>query len=326
MEDVVIISGTSHFGLARKIAKELGKSCYLPKAYFYGTGDFELVLTCNVRRKKVFIIQTFLPDHNKVCHHFLETLLLINAAYKASAAEVNLVVPHLGWDQSDKKWTGRMPIAGEVVAGVFHYVGAHRYVGIHFHSPQFPGFFPMSCVVDHLVADKILIEEVVQTELNQDAVLVAGDLGFSSMARKIGEKINTPVINVEKQRISGSEVKIHRIYGGSIKGKRVLLWDDKIVKGTTMGAVMRALAEREPKSFVIVVTHGLFTKATINNLKHPLLEEIIVTDTVPHSRCIKKSLPIKEVSVAPLLADAIREISIKGGSVSQLFEGSTIES
>lgn len=324
MEDVVIISGTSHFGLAQKIAKELGKPCFLPKVCFYGTGDFELVLPCNVRRRKVFIIQTFLPDRQKVCYHFLETLFLINAAYKASAAEVNLVVPHLGWDQSDKKWKGRMPMAGEVVAGTFHYVGAQRYVGIHFHSPQFPGFFPLSCVVDHLVADKVLIEKVVQEKLNQSAVLVAGDLGFSSMARKIGERIGTPVINVEKERISGNEVKIHRIYGGSIKGKRVLLWDDKIVKGTTMGAVMRALAEREPESFVIVVTHGLFSKDTIANLKHPLLEKIIVTDTVPHSRIVKTLLPIEEVSVASLLADAIREISIKGGSVSQLFEGSTV--
>jgi ribose-phosphate pyrophosphokinase len=325
MEDVVIISGTSHFGLARRVARLLGKECFLPKIYCYGTGDFEAVLPCNVRRKKVFIIQTFLPDRNKVCYHYLETLLLLNAAHKASASEVNLVVPHLGWDQSDKKWTGRMSIAGEVIAGTFHYVGAHRYIGLHFHSPQFPGFFPMSCIVDHLVADKVLIEYVLEQGLNENAVLVAGDLGFSSMARKISERIGTPVINVEKERISGNEVVIHRIYGGSIKGKRVILWDDKIVRGTTMGAVIRGLAKREPESFIIIATHGLFTSTTIRNLSHSLVERVIITDTVPHSRIVKTSLPFTEVSIAQLLADAIREISIKGGSVSQLFEGSTIK-
>ncbi|MCD6429517.1 ribose-phosphate pyrophosphokinase [bacterium] len=323
MERVVIISGTSHFGLANSVAERLGKECLLPKIFYYGTGDFEVVLPENVRRKLVFVIQSLLPSRRSACYHFLEALMIINAAHKASAEEVNVVVPHLGWDQSDKKWTGRMPIAGELIAAMFHWAGAKRYVGVHFHSPQFPGFFPMECVVDHLVADKLLIDYVTEQGLNRDAVLVAGDLGFSNMAHKIADRIGVPVVDVKKERLSGSEVVIRRIYG-SVKNKRVILWDDKIVKGTTMRAIVEELVKQGAREFIIVATHGLFTYSTIRNLSHPLIKEIIVTDTVPHSKYVKKALPLTEITIADLLASAIREISIEGGSVSKLFKGSTV--
>ncbi len=323
MEKVVIISGTSHFGLAKRVADKLGKECVLPKIYRYGTGDFEVRIPVNVRRQTVFVIQTFLPYLEKVCYHFLETVFIVNAAYKASAQEVNLVVPHLGWDQSDKKWTGRMPIAGELIAAMFHYAGVRRYIGLHFHSPQFPGFFPLSCIVDHLVATPILIRAVEQNGWQENAVLVAGDLGFAKMGRKIADRLGLPLIKIDKERISGREIKIHEIYGKEeIPGKRVILWDDKIVRGSTMRGIIDALTKMGAEEFVIVATHGLFTEATIKNLNHPRVKHIIVTDSVPQSSEVRSSLPIEIVSIDELLAAAIREISIERGSVSKLFTDS----
>ncbi len=319
----MIISGTSHFGLAKRVADKLGKECVLPKIYRYGTGDFEVRIPVNVRRQTVFVIQTFLPYLEKVCYHFLETVFIVNAAYKASAQEVNLVVPHLGWDQSDKKWTGRMPIAGELIAAMFHYAGVRRYIGLHFHSPQFPGFFPLSCIVDHLVATPILIRAVEQNGWQENAVLVAGDLGFAKMGRKIADRLGLPLIKIDKERISGREIKIHEIYGKEeIPGKRVILWDDKIVRGSTMRGIIDALTKMGAEEFVIVATHGLFTEATIKNLNHPRVKHIIVTDSVPQSSEVRSSLPIEIVSIDELLAAAIREISIERGSVSKLFTDS----
>ena len=323
MEKVVIISGTSHFDLAKRVADKLGKECVLPKIYRYGTGDFEVRIPVNVRRQTVFVIQTFLPYLEKVCYHFLETVFIVNAAYKASAQEVNLVVPHLGWDQSDKKWTGRMPIAGELIAAMFHYAGVRRYIGLHFHSPQFPGFFPLSCIVDHLVATPILIRAVEQNDWHKNAVLVAGDLGFAKMGRKIADRLGLPLIKIDKERISGKKVKIHEIYGKEeIPGKRVILWDDKIVRGSTMRGIINALTKIGAEEFIIVATHGLFTEATIRNLRHPKVKRIIVTDSVPQPGKVKRRLPLEIVSIDELLAAAIREISIERGSVSKLFTDS----
>ncbi|MBC7074311.1 ribose-phosphate pyrophosphokinase [Candidatus Parcubacteria bacterium] len=324
LEKVIIVSGTSHPKLAKKTAALLEKECYFPEIYKYLTGDFEVALPCNVRRKIVFVIQTFPPNLEQVCYLFLETVFLVNAAYKASAEEVNLVVPHLGWDQSDKKWRGRMPIAGELIAAFFHWAGAKRFVGLQFHSPQFPGFFPLPTIVDHLVADPLLLEYVAK-KVTSDTVLLPSDLGFAKSARKIAERLGVPMIEVEKERKSPHEVIIHQVFGNA-SGKRVIIWDDKIVAGTTVRAIVDFLEKQGAKEVIIVTTHGLFAGKAIENLKHPLIQEIVTTDSVPHSSELLQQLPITEISIAPLLADAIREISIEGGSVSKLFEKSVIKS
>ncbi len=319
MEKVVVISGTSHFGLASKVARLLGRECFLPRIFRYGTGDFEVVLPPNMRRKRVFIIQTFLPSIRSACYHLLEAAFLVNAAYNASAEEVNLVVPHLGWDQSDKKWAGRMPIAGELVAAILHQAGMRRFIGVQLHSPQFPAFFPLSTIKDHLKVVPLMVEYAVKRGYFQDAVMVPGDLGFGKIARKIAEKAGIPVVPVEKERVSGDEVIVRHVYG-EVKGRRVLLWDDKIVKGTTIKAVVEKLTEMGAREIIVFATHALCGDETIKNLSCPLIQEIVITDTVPQSGKAKKMLPLTIVSIAPLLADAIREISIEGGSVSQLFE------
>jgi len=320
MEEVAIISGTAHPELGKKIASILGKECIFPEIYHYPTGDFELSLPTRVRRKTVFIIQTF-PAKN-VPYFTLELLFLTNAAYKASAEEVTVIVPHLGWDQSDKKWRGRMPIVGELIAAFIYQCGAKRYVGVQFHSPQFPGFFPLPVIVDHLVADQILLDYVLKEKLNKGAVLLPGDLGFSKIARKLADKLGIPLVEVEKERTSGHKVKIHKIYG-SVKGKRLIIWDDKIVEGTTIRAIAEYVEKRGAKEITVIATHGLFGGKAIENLNHPLIKRIIVTDSIPHEKILNK-LPIVEVSIAPLLAEAIREIAT-GGSISRLFQGSVLQ-
>lgn len=119
--------------------------------------------------------------------------------YKASAEEVNLIVPHLGWDQSDKKWRKRIPIAEELVT-FFHWSGAKRYISLQFHSPQFTGFFPISTIVDHLAADQILFEYFLSRKPIENTVLLPGDLSFAKSARKIAEKLGIGMIEMEKER------------------------------------------------------------------------------------------------------------------------------
>lgn len=322
--NTVIISGTSHYGLARKIAEALGKPCYFPKIYRYPTGDFELALNCNVRGRIVFIIQSFPPQPERVFYYFLETCFLVNTAYKSSAAEVNLIVPHLGWDQSDKKWRGRMPIAGELIAAFFHWAGAKRYIGLQFHSPSFPGFFPLPAIVDHLVADQLLVNYILSQKLNKNAILLPGDLGFARSARRLAEKLNVKMYEVEKERRSAHEVKIHKIYG-NVKGKNIIIWDDKIVEGTTIRTIVEYLNKKGAKRVIVVATHGLFSGNVVEQLTHKLIQKIIVTDSIPHSRYLFEKLPLVEISVAPLLASAIKEIITPGGSVSKLFEGSAVQ-
>ncbi len=317
LENVVIVSGTSHPDLAKKVANILGKEYYLPKIYVYGTGCFELTLSCNMRGKNIFIIQSIVPEN--VNHLTLETSFLINAAYKASASEVNLIVPHLGWDQSDKKWTGRMPIAGELIAAFFHSAGMQRFVGLQLHSPQYTGFFPMPVRVDHLVADKMFLEYIKENKLYENAVLFPGDLGFGKKARENAAVLGIESGKVDKERISGDKVEIHAIYG-NVAGKRAIIWDDKIGKGTTIRAIAEELQKMGSESLVVIATHALLTDKAIENLSHPLIKEIIVTDSLPQSKQVRQALPLTVLSIDKLLASAITEISTVGGSISKLFK------
>jgi ribose-phosphate pyrophosphokinase len=319
MNRLKIFSGSSYPELAESICRELGIKLSPIKKELYLNGCFEIILEDNVRGCSVFIIQTSLPDPALLHQHIFETFQMINAAYKASAKEVTLVMPHFSYARSDKKWTGRMPIVLTLLASFFAEAGMKRIVGVEFHSPQGQSAFSTRTIVDHLETLSLFFHYFKEKNLNRDnAIILPGDEGFHKRAEKLGSLLQVPVGSVEKTRVSGEKVRISSIHG-PIAHRKVIVFDDEILTGGTMKEIVERAVEKEAKSITLVATHALFKGKAIENLSSPHIEEIVVTDTVPIPKEFKDRLPLVVLPIAPLLASAIREI-YKEGSLSKLFQ------
>jgi len=322
MKRLKIISGSSHPTLTQKIAEHIGVECATPEIFEYSTGCFEVAIPVNVRGCRVFIVQTSLPNVEQHAYHLLEASLLINAARKSSASEITLVWPYFGWARSDKKWRRGMGIAGTLFANLLVSAGMDRFVVVDLHSPQFEGVFPPTTIVDHLRTLPLFARYIYQLiklgKLNKNkTIILPGDEGIHKTAEELGEALGIEVGSTIKTRISSSRVIIRGL-AGDLKDKTVIIYDDEICTGGTVRTLVAHLEKKGVKEVYLIATHGVFNKKTVNNLSHPLIQEIVVTDTLPVPYEYEGKLPIKILSVASSLGEAIREI-YEEGSVSRLF-------
>lgn len=318
MDRLRIFSGSSYPELGESVAECLGIAPSPIKVHPYKNGCFEVVLGENVRGCHVFLIQTSLPDPQLLHYHLFELLQMVNAAFKASAKEITVVMPHLSYARSDKKWTGRMPIVATLLAAILRQAGMRRMVGVDFHSPQFESSFSTLTVVDHLRTLPLIGHHLKEKGLSkQEAFILPGDEGFHKRAESLGELLGLEVGSVEKTRLGPEEVAISAI-SGEVENKKVIVFDDEICTASTMAEITRQLQQKQVRGIIVVATHALFQGKAKENLSSPLVEEVVVTDTVPIPSSLKEELPLSVIPVAPLLAQAIREI-YEEGSVSKLF-------
>ena len=323
MKRLKIVSGSSHPNLAQRIAEHIGVECVTPEVFEYSTGCFEMAIPTNVRGCRVFIIQTSLPDIKAHAHYLLEASLLINAARKSSASEITLVWPYFSWARSDKKWRRGMGIAGTLFANLLVSAGMDRFVVVDLHSPQFEGVFPPTTIVDHLRTLPLFARYIYQLiklgKLNKNkTIILPGDEGIHKTAEELGEALGIEVGSTIKTRISSSRVIIRGL-AGDFRDKTVIIYDDEICTGGTVRTLVAHLEKEGAKGIYLMATHGVFNKKTITNLTHSLIQEIVVTDTLPIPYEYKEKLPLKIISLAPFLGEAIREI-YEEGSISRLFE------
>ena len=245
----------------------------------------------------------------------MELLLMMDAARGASAARITAVIPHYAYARSDKKDAPRISIAARLVADLIATAGAGRVLTMTLHSAQVHGFF--SVPVDHMNALKVLARHFRRRSL-ADTVVVSPDLGNAKSASRFARMLKLPVAAGSKRRLGDDEVVIDAIVG-DVDGKNVIVIDDEIANGGTVIEVIEKLRERQVRRIAVVCTHGLFTGKAIERLAaQPDVAEIVTTDTVPIAK--EKRLPnLTVLSVAPLLAEAIRRIHL-GKSVSVLFD------
>jgi ribose-phosphate pyrophosphokinase len=313
MNRIVVFSGNAHQALARDICKRL-KTPLSPAAISRFSNDCVGVqLRASCREADVFIIQPLVPP---VQEHLVELLLMLDAARGASAARITAVIPHYAYARSDKKDAPRISIAARLVADLLSTAGASRVLTMTLHSAQVHGFF--SVPVDHMNALKVLAKHFRRKNL-RDTVVVSPDLGNAKQSSHFARMVGLPVAAGSKRRLSDDRVVLDAIVG-DVDGKNVIVLDDEIANGGTIVEVLQRLRERRVKRIVVACTHGLFTGKAIERLRAQTdIEEIVTTDTVPLPA--EKRLPNMTVlSIAPLLADAIRHIHL-GKSVSRLFDG-----
>jgi ribose-phosphate pyrophosphokinase len=263
----------------------------------------------SVREKDVFVIQSLYPNPSE---SLMELMLLCDALRSASACRITAVIPHYSYARSDKKDKPRISIAARLVADVLITAGATRFLTMNLHSEQVRGFF--SVPTDHLLSEPIICQYLSNIDLSNTVALL--DLGQEKREGNFIKSLSLPLAIIDKERISDTEVKIKHMIG-DISGKKVLLFDDEISRGTSLIAVVEKVKERGVKEIRVVCTHGLFCGPAIDLIRSSPVEEIITTNTVniPLEKRIDK---ITVLSVAPLFSEAIKRIHL-GESISVLF-------
>lgn len=306
----IIFSGSASNQLAQDICNFLK----LPKGKLETThfSDQEtwIKINENVRGADVFVIQSTCTPVND---NLMELLLIIDALRRASAQRVNAVIPYFGYARQDRKDQGRVALSAKLVANLITTAGAERVLTVDLHSGQIQGFFDIP--VDHLLAAPLLVGYVKKLNLG-NYVVVSPDVGNVKRARGYAERLDAPLVIIDKRRPRPNVSEVMNIIG-EIAGRHVFIFDDMIDTAGTIVNAAYALKERGVKDVYACCTHAIFSGDALKIIAQSPLKEVIVTDTIPLNDK-KLNDKIRVASVAPLLGEAIRRIH-NHQSVSALF-------
>ncbi|GBF72337.1 ribose-phosphate pyrophosphokinase [Paenibacillus sp. 598K] len=309
-----IFSGSSNQQLAERICTELGQTLGKIKISRFKSGEVYVHYEETIRNCDVFIVQSFSHPINE---NFVELLVMIDAAKRASARTVNIIVPYYGYARQERKAAPREPISAKMVADVLTTVGADRVITIDLHAPAIQGFFNIP--VDHLTALDILSDYLKKKNI-KNPVVVSPDAGRASTAEKLANYLDSPFAIMIKKRPAHNESVITHVIG-DVEGQTPIIIEDLIDTGTTIVNVVEGLKERGAEDIYVCATHPLFSGPALQRLDHPNIKEVIVTDSIqlPASRSDRFTV----LTVAPMLAEATR-IIMQGGSISTLFKNAGI--
>ena len=307
MPKVKLFSGTNSNYLAKKIALEYGKPLGEVEIQKFSDGEISPYYKESVRGCDVFLINsTFAPSDN-----LMELLLLIDAAKRASAKYVTVVIPYFGYARQDRKDRPRVAIAAKLVANLISAAGASRIMTCDLHAGQIQGFFDIP--VDHLDGSYIFAPYIRSLQL--DNLLIASpDVGGTKRARSFAKHFEVDMVVIDKYRKRANEVASMQVIG-DVENMDVVLVDDLVDAGGTLSKASIVLKEKGARSVRAICTHPVLSGNAYENIENSALEEIVVTDTIPLYRESKK---IKVLSVANLFAKGIRKTHTNE-SISSLF-------
>ena len=311
MREIIVFSGSAHRQLARAICGHLGVPLSPVEIARFSNDCLQAQLQVNCRQRDVYIVQPLVPPTQE---HLMELLLMIDAARGASASQVTAVIPHYAYARSDKKDASRISIGGRLVADLLQTAGVDRILTMALHAPQVHGFFKVP--LDQLTALGILAEHFLAQDLT-DGIVVSPDLGNAKTATQFARLLGLPVAAGSKQRLADDKVVIDAIVG-DVEGRRAIVLDDEIATGGSIVELLERLSERGCTEAAIACTHGLFVGKAVERLrKHPMVTEVVTTDTVPPPQGWPE---LRVRSVAELFAEAIARVHA-GESIASLFAG-----
>lgn len=308
---IQVFSGNANSKLAKAICDELNVPFGCCEVGQFSDGEIFVNIDETVRGSDVYIIQ---PTCTPVNDNLMEILILIDAFKRASAGRINAVVPYYGYARQDRKTKAREPITAKLVADLLTVAGADRVVTMDLHAGQIQGYFNIP--VDHLSGIPILAEYF-KDIVDKDTVIVSPDLGGVTRARNFANLLDLPIAIIEKRRPKANVAEVMNVIG-DIEGKNAILVDDIIDTAGTISQAATALKDFGAKKVYACATHGVLSGPAIERIDKSVIEEFIITDTIPleKSRHIDK---ISVVSVAPIFAKAIKRIH-DNESVSTLFD------
>ena len=314
LENTLIFSLSANKDLANKVASTLGMEVSEVSLRRFPSGEIIAEPIETVRDKDVYIIQSTCPPVNE---NLMELLIFVDSLKRSSAREINVIIPYFGYARQDRKAQPRQPITSRLVADLLKVAGVDRVVIVDLHAPQIQGFF--SCLVDELTAIPLL-GHTIQKDLGVDTsnmVTVSPDHGGVNRARRIAEKLNTPLAIIDKRRTKSGSPEVMNIIG-DVKDKDCYIIDDMIDTAGSAVAAAAALKQAGAKTVKIAATHAVLSDPAFERLSHSDFDQILVTDSIPLPSKFN-SLNVKVVSLAPMLAAVIKRIQ-NGEPLSVVYE------
>ena len=304
---VKIFSGTGSYELAEKIASSFGKNLGKGKLGKFSDGELSYRYTETVRGSDVYIIQSTVDSSDNI----MELFLMIDAAKRASAKYVNVVIPYYGYARQDRKDKPRIAVSAKLMANLLTASGASRVVSCDLHAGQIQGFFDIP--LDHLNGSSVFVPYVKSLKLN-NVIFASPDAGGTERVRDYAKYFDCDFVICDKTREKANEVKSVQVIG-EVRDKDVIIIDDLIDTGGTIAMSSKVLIEKGAKSVRAIITHPVLSGNAEENLNNSALTELVVTDSIPLKFRNKR---IKVLSIARLIAKAIRKIH-ENESTSSLF-------
>jgi len=309
---VCIFSGTANPELADEIVNVLGVRLGACKISHFADGETFCEIRENVRGVDAYVIQ---PTSKPVNQMMMELLIMVDALKRASAGSITAVMPYYGYARQDRKVAPRTPISAKLVADLLSTSGVDRVLSVDLHAGQIQGFFNIP--FDNLFAMPVMLDGYLRKNYDQNAVFVSPDAGGVERARAYSKRIGATVAIIDKRRERANESEVMHLIG-DVTGKRCVIVDDLIDTAGTVCHAAKALMEFGAKSVAVCATHPVLSGPALQRIIESPIEELVVTNTIQLSPEAKACSKVKQLSVAALLAEAIRRIH-HNDSVSSLF-------
>lgn len=310
---IKIFSLNSNRELATEIADYLGLELASCNVSRFADGEVNICINETVRGYSVFVVQSTCSPVND---NYMELLVMVDALKRASAKEINVIMPYYGYSRQDRKDAPRQPISAKLVADLLQTAGVTRVVCFDLHAAQIQGFFDIP--IDNFMALPIFAEYFITKKHLEDVIVVSPDHGGTKRARKLAEVLDTPIAIVDKRRPKPNSAEVMNLVG-DVKGKDCVIIDDMVDTAGTLAVVVNCLKEHGANKIYACCSHALLSGNACEKLDATELEELVVTNSIPLSEDKKAKYPwIKVLSIAKLLGHGIMNI-VDDKPVSDLF-------
>ena len=311
-EKIALFAGTANPKLAAQIAAHLQVELGKAVVDRFSDGEVHVEILENVRGKDIFIVQPIVTP----AEYLIELLIMIDALHRASAGRITAVMPYFGYCRQDRRVRyARVPISAKVVANMISSVQASRALIVDLHADQIQGFFDFP--IDNIYASAVLIEDINQ-HYHDDLIVVSPDVGGVVRARAVAKRLgDSELAIIDKRRPRPNENQVMNVIG-TVADKSCIIIDDIVDTAGTLSKAAQALKENGARRVSAYATHPVLSGAAVKRIAASLLDEVVVTNTIPLSEAASQCPKIRQISVSEMLAEAIQSIH-RARSISSLF-------
>jgi len=301
--DLMVFTGNANPDLAKKIVEHLGMTLGDASVDQFSDGEIAVELNVNVRGRDVFVVQpTCAPTNDNL----MELIVMVDALRRASAGRITAVVPYFGYARQDRRVrSARVPITAKVVADMMVGVGVDRVLTVDLHAEQIQGFFDVP--VDNVYGSPVLLEDIEQQKF-ENLIVVSPDIGGVVRARAVAKQLGIDLAIIDKRRPQAGIAEVMNIIG-DVSNRTCLLVDDMVDTAGTLCNAAKALKEHGAKRVIAYATHPVLSGKAVENLNNSVLDELVVTDSIPLRDEVKACAKVRQLTLSRMLAEAMRRLS-----------------
>jgi len=311
--DLMVFTGNANPELSQKIVDRLGIPMGDSTVSKFSDGEIYVELNENVRGRDVFVVQSTCAPTND---NLMELIVMVDALRRASAGRVTAVVPYFGYARQDRRVrSSRVPITAKVVADMMVAVGIDRVLTVDLHAEQIQGFFDVP--VDNVYGSPVLLDDIA-AQNHEDLIVVSPDIGGVVRARALAKQLGADLAIIDKRRPKANVAEVMNLIG-DVEGRTCLLLDDMVDTAGTLCGAAKALKQFGAKKVVAYCTHPVLSGKALENISNSVLDEMVVTDSIPLGDEIKNCGRIRQLTLSSMLAEAMRRLSNEE-SLSAMFQ------